>query len=141
MLRNQIPNLLTSTFFDDIFTNVADAQLAAAYKRTTHGYPVVDILKHDDGSVTMEFALAGFRKSDLSIDVSPEKNTITVAASAQGVENVSQRRIARRDFVKSYVNYDSALDVANTTAKFEDGLLTVTIPPRPATKSLAVEIS
>lgn len=140
-VRSQFPNLLTSTFFDDVFTG-AFSDWDTAYKRTTQGYPVVDILKQKDGSVTMEFALAGFRKSDLNVDVQPEKNTIIVSAAIlDATEEETQRRIARRNFSKSYVNYDSNLDLAHTTAKFEDGLLTITVPPRPETKPLTVEIS
>lgn len=135
------PSLLTSAMFDDVFNN-AFSDWDRAYKRNTQGYPVVDITKEDNGSVTMEFALAGWRKTDLNIDVRPEKNTITVSGQVQeeGEDNKPQRRIARRSFSKSYVNYDSNLDLAHTTAKFEDGLLTVTVPQRPETQALTVEI-
>lgn len=139
--RNSFPSLLTRTLFDDVFTG-AFSDWDTAYKRTTQGYPVVDILKQKDGSVTMEFALAGFRKSDLDINVQPEKNTITVSATnLDATEDETQRRIARRNFSKSYINYDTNLDLANAKAKFEDGLLTITVPPRPETKALTVEIS
>jgi HSP20 family molecular chaperone IbpA len=87
----------------------------------------------------MEFALAGFQKSDLTIEVKPEKRSITVSAQAEG-ENETGRRIARRSFSKTYVNYDDNLDLSEAQAKFEDGLLTVTVPTRPEVKPLSIEI-
>ena len=127
--------------FDDVFTG-AFSDRDRTHKRNTQGYPVVDITKEPDGSVVLEFALAGWRKSDLDINVQPEKNTITVCGAILEESGGSnpQRRIARRNFSKSYVDYDSNLDLAKTTAKFEDGLLTITVPQRPETKALTVEI-
>lgn len=135
------PSLLTRTMFDDVFTGFF-SDWDRAYRQNTQGYPVTDITKEKDGSVTMEFALAGWRKSDLDVNVQPEKNTITVSGAILNEETPQEphRRIARRNFSKSYVNYDSNLDLAKTTAKFEDGLLTVIVPPRPEIKPLAVDI-
>jgi len=139
--RNTFPSLLTSNVFDDVFAGVF-SDWDNAYKRTTQGYPVVDITKQKDGTVVMEFALAGWRKSDLDINIQPEKNTITVSGAVlEDNENgETRRRIARRNFCKSYVNYDSNLDLTKTTAKYEDGLLTVTVPQRPETQPVTVEI-
>lgn len=141
-IYSNFPNLLTSTFFDDVFTGVF-SDWDGVYKRTTQGYPVVDITKQKDGTVVMEFALAGWRKSDLNISIQPEKNTITVSgATPEDKENgETRKRIARRNFCRSYVNYDSNLDLTKTTAKYEDGLLTVTIPQRPETQPVSVKIS
>jgi len=141
MWKTTYPSLLTRTMFDDVFTGVF-SDWERTYRRNTQGYPLVDIVREENGSVVMEFALAGWRKSDLHIDAQPEKNTITVSGSVseEADEVKPQRRIARRNFTKSFVNYDSNLDLAHTTAKFEDGLLTVTVPQRPETKALTVDI-
>lgn len=128
--RNTFPNLLTSNVFDDIFAGVFN-DWDNAYKRTTQGYPVVDITKQKDGTVVMEFALAGWRKSDLDINFQPEKNTITVsgAVSEDSENGETHRRIARRNFSKSYVAATGGINWNAITAQYEDGLLSVRLPP------------
>ena len=38
-------------------------------QRTTEGYPVADIYRDDSGNTVMEFALAGFKKENLHVEV------------------------------------------------------------------------
>ena len=91
--------------------------------------------------MVMEFALAGFSRSELSIDVQPERRSITVSAqSSDEGEAQNSRRIARRSFTKTYVNYDDNLDLNLAEARFENGLLTVTVPARPEIQPLNIEI-
>ena len=134
------PGLLGRGVFDDVFDNFIN-DFPQHIKRSTQGYPVADIYTADDGSTVMEFALAGFSKEDLNIEVKPEKRSITVSAST-GVdeESVNGRRIARRNFQKTYINYDDNLDLSNLSAAFENGLLTVTVPKRPEVQPLTIDI-
>ena len=131
------PNLLGRSVFDDIFDSMLD--FPQLMQRTTQGYPVADIYKNDDGSTTLEFALAGFSKEELSVEVKPEERTITVSAQTDGAAQ-TQRRIARRSFKKTYVNYDNNLDLTSATADYKDGLLTISLPTRPEAQSINVEI-
>ena len=109
--------------------------------QTTKGYPVADIYTGTDGSTIMEFALAGFSRSELTVDVKPERRSITVSAtSSDENEAANPRRIARRSFTKTYVNYDDMLDLSRAEARFENGLLTVTVPTRPETQPVTIEI-
>ena len=134
------PGLLGRGVFDDVFDNFIN-DFPQHIKRSTQGYPVADIYTADDGSTVMEFALAGFSKEDLNIEVKPEKRSITVSAST-GVDEESGngRRIARRNFQKTYINYDDNLDLSNLSAAFENGLLTVTVPKRPEVQPLTIDI-
>ncbi len=145
MTKNQAitfhrPSLLGRNVFDDVFDNFFN-DFPRYLKQTTQGYPVVDIYRGDDGNTIMEFALAGFTKKDLSIDVQPDKRSITVAADS-GVEGgeESSRRIARRSFKKTYVNYDDNLDLSAISAKFENGLLSITVPPRLDIQPVSIDI-
>tara|TARA_Y100000034_G_C6888363_1_gene408241 strand:+ start:1956 stop:2387 length:432 start_codon:yes stop_codon:yes gene_type:complete len=132
------PSLLGRSVFDDVFSTFFD-DWKPLERQTTQGYPVSDVYCTEDGSTVLEFALAGFRKEDLSIEVKPEKRSITISA-ATGGEAENKRRIARRSFTKTYVNYDDNLDLGAAQAKFEDGLLTVTVPIRPEVKPLSIDI-
>ena len=131
--------LLGRGVFDDIFDSMLD--FPALVNRTTQGYPVADIYNNEDGGTVLEFALAGFSKNDLNVEIKPDKNTISVSAQHSDEEaESSRRRIARRSFQKTYVNYDNNLDLSSATAEFENGLLQITLPSRPETKALSIKI-
>ena len=133
------PSLLGRGVFDDIFDSLLD--FPALMNRTTQGYPVADIYREHNGDTVMEFALAGFSKEDLSIEIKPEKCSITVRANSDfSVGEESIRRIARRSFEKTYVNYDNNLDLLSISAKFENGLLSIIVPSRPEAQPLKIEI-
>ena len=139
-LTSYRPSLLGSRVFDDVFSNFF-SEFPSHLQRTTSGYPVADIYRGEGGSTVMEFALAGFNKGDLSVDIQPDKRSITVSAeSGADEEDGKARRIARRSFKKTYVNYDDNLELGESTASFENGLLTVTVPTRPMATPVAIQI-
>jgi HSP20 family molecular chaperone IbpA len=135
------PGLLGSSVFDNVFDNLFNDSFPTMLRKSTTGYPVADIYRNEEGSTVMEFALAGFVKEELSIDIQPDNRSITVrATSGSGEGEGDNRRIARRSFEKTYVNYDNNLDISSATAAFENGLLTVMVPQRPEVKPLQVKI-
>ena len=135
------PGLLGSRVFDDIFDGFF-ADLPRHIQQSTQGYPLADIYTGENGSTIMEFALAGFSKQDLDVDVRPDKRSITVSANpSSGEGSAKDRRIARRSFTKTYVNYDNNLDLASVEASFDNGLLTVVVPTRPEIKPVKVKIN
>ena len=133
------PSLLGRGVFDDVFADLID-DFPTLVKRSTSGYPVADIYRDNEGNTIMEFALAGFSRSDLNVDVQPERRSITVSATSEEVESENSRRIARRNFQKTYVNYDDNLDIARASAVFENGLLMITVPPRPEVQPVSIKI-
>ena len=139
-LTSYRPSLLGSRVLDDVFTTFF-SDFPSHLQRSTSGYPVADIYRGENGSTVMEFALAGFTKGDLSVDIQPDKRSITVSAeSGSEDEDGKSRRIARRSFKKTYVNYDDNLELGESTASFENGLLTVTVPTRPMATPVAIQI-
>ena len=134
------PSLLGRSVLDDFF-GALSADFPTMARRTTSGYPVADIYSDDSGNTVMEFALAGFTKDELNIEVKPEDNTITVSAQTLLEEGEAEsRRIARRGFNKTYVNYNNKLDLTAVKAEYVNGLLTVTVPQTPEVAPLAIEI-
>jgi len=134
------PGLLGRNVIDDVFDSFF-VDFPRHLKQTTQGYPVADIFRDDNGNTVMEFALAGFKKEELSVDIKPDKRTITVAANSNLEEGDGSRRIARRSFTKTYVNYDNNLDLTNTNASYEDGLLTVIVPQRAEAQPVQIAIA
>ena len=135
------PGLLGHKYLSEVFDNLFGDEhfMDGAIRHTTKGYPVADIYRDDDGSTVLEFALAGFKKKELSIDIQPDKRTITITGQVDE-DNQKRQRIARRNFTRTYVNYDDNLDLAQAKASFENGLLSVRVPQRPEVKPLSIEI-
>ena len=134
------PGLLGRTVFDDVFDHVF-TDFPTHLRQSTQGYPVADIYRDDTGNTVLEFALAGFAKDQLNIDVLAEDGSITVSADQSTDDESAGRRIARRSFKKTYVDFDRNLDLTAVSAQFENGLLTVTVPQRPEVQPLQVKIS
>ena len=130
LLGHKVINEVFDSFFNDFPTHL---------KASTQGYPVADIYRDDDGSTVLEFALAGFKKKELSIDIQPDKRSITITGKANE-EKTKRQRIARRNFTRTYVNYDDNLDLSSATASFVDGLLTVRVPQRTQVKPVSIDI-
>ena len=135
------PSLLGRTAFDDVFNNVM-RDFPQLMQQSTQGYPVADIWKDSSGNTIMEFALAGFSKEELNLEVRPDKKSITVSAETKVDEETvdSDRRIARRSFSKTYVNYDNNLDLTSVNAEYDNGLLRITVPTREEVKPLMISI-
>ncbi len=133
------PSLLGRTVLDDLFGDMFSTEFPNYLRQSTQGYPVADIYRGEDGATVMEFALAGFSRSELTVNISPENRSITVSADS-GDEDHQGRRIARRSFTKTFVNYDNNLDLTRAIARFENGLLTVEVPPQPEVKPVTIEI-
>ena len=133
------PSLLGRHVFEDIFDSMLD--FPQLMQKTTQGYPVADIFREDNGDTVLEFALAGFCKEDLTIEIKPETKSITVIGE---IDDASRRpgrhRGARRSFTKTYVNYDNNLDLNKISASFENGLLRLVVPTRPAAQIFKVDI-
>jgi HSP20 family molecular chaperone IbpA len=134
------PSLLGRSVLNGVFDNLF-TDFPRHLRQTTQGYPVVDIYRDEAGNTMMEFALAGFAKEDLDVHIQPDKRSITVSANLnQEGGGTSNRRIARRNFEKTYVNYDNNLDLSQATADFENGLLTVKVPQRAEMQPVTVKI-
>ncbi len=136
----RVPGLLGRTVFDDIFDSFF-TDVPTYVKQSTTGYPVTDIYSDEDGNTVMEFALAGFSRDELTVDVKPEERSLTVAATSSTDEGKTERRIARRSFKKTYVNYNDDLDLSKSAATFKDGLLSVVVPRRPDAEPLSIDIT
>ena len=138
--RHNFPSLLGRSVVDEIFGAFLN-DMPTAVRQSTSGYPVADIFRNEDGSTSIQFALAGFAKKEINVEVKPEKRSITISGeAAETIDGAPTRRIAKRAFAKTFVNYDNNLDLSSATAEYENGLLTVNVPTRPEAESLRIKI-
>jgi len=136
------PSLLGRNVFEDVFDNFF-TDFPRHLRDSTQGYPVTDIYRKEDGTTVMDFALAGFDKDKLHVNIFPDKRTIEVKADSddESSSGARSRRIARRSFNKTFVNYDNNLDLKSTVAEYKNGLLRITVPVRPEVEPVEIKIS
>ena len=109
-------------------------------KQSTSGYPITDIYKDEQENQVIEMALAGFSKEDINIEVKENKISIRHEAEPWKGDNRQPRRIAKRSFNRSFVDYHNALNLVKSTATFENGLLKITIPPIAEKQTMVIDI-
>jgi len=140
-LTFRTPALLGRTAFDQIFDQFFNDPIPMI-KRSTDGYPITDIYRDEENNQIIEMALAGFSKEDLGIEA--KENTIVISAQSDKLTNAGgahERRIARRAFKKTFVDYHNQLDFGNVAAVFENGLLKISIPPQQDVKAITIDIA
>lgn len=82
-------------------------------------FPPYNVVKINDDKIVMEFAVAGFKKSDISITT--EKNILTIKADKVADEKTYLHKgIAARKFTRSFT-LPEYFEVE--AAGFEDGIL------------------
>ena len=86
----------------------------------TPAYPPYNVVKIDDDKIVMEFAVAGFKKDDISITT--EKNVLSIKAEKSESEEKKylHKGIAARKFSRAFT-LPEYFEV--TDAWFEDGIL------------------
>jgi len=91
---------------------------------TDTNYPPYDIIKEDEETFIIEFALSGFSKDDLNITV--KENHLTIEGDYIKSEDLEylHKGIAKRSFTRDFVLADT-LHVEDVT--FSEGILRVTL--------------
>ena len=133
------PAVLGRTAFDQLFEQFFQDPRPLV-KRTTDGYPLTDVYRDQDDNQIIEMALAGFSKDDLEIEVKENKISISHQAEPWKGEDRPTRRIARRSFSKTFVDYNNTLDLSKAQASFDNGLLVIKIPQIEEKQAVQIKI-
>ena len=105
----------------------------------TNTYPPYNVVRIDDDKIAMEFAVAGFKKDEISITA--EKNVLSIKAEKPDADDkkylhkgIAARRFTRSFSLPEYYEVDSA--------EFEDGILYIhlvrNIPEEKKPKSIRI---
>lgn len=115
-------------FFNlDKFFSGLNAFDSASNNLSLKGFPRGDIFV-EDKHLVMEFALAGYSKDQLGIQVSPENNQIIVSAEKKDDDKKNGRSVARRSF-KKVVEVLPEWGLEKSEVSYQDGLLRISVPP------------
>ena len=155
VLRPFVTNVLNSrdnfiSTFDKVFDEIARNSFPDIYQNLgvepfgKSSYPKVNVISDND-SVLIEAELAGYTKED--IDISVQDGVLTISGKAsQHAEYTDKavyllRELKRSAFSRSFTLGDQ-LDVSDVNAKFDNGLLTISIQKltkEPETKKVMIK--
>jgi len=138
-LTLRTPSLMGRTTFDQMF-NQFFGESGDMTRQSTSGYPITDIYKDEDDNHIIEMALAGFTKEDIIIEVSENKISIKYQAEPWTGEDRPKRRIAKRSFNRSFIDYNNRFNLAGAIATFENGLLRIKVPLKDEVKPRMITI-
>ena len=124
------------THFDDVFGRFTtdfpfaigfDRQLKLLERADTHSnvnYPPYNIVKHDAENFSIELALAGFDKKDITI--SKEKEVLNIEGKQKDGEELEyvHRGLAARSFKRTFTLAD---DIVVKGADMKNGILSVSL--------------
>lgn len=117
--------------FEDIFNKLSSGNQYG-------NYPPYNILKTDDNVYVIEIALAGYKESDLEVNV--EKGTLTIKGSTgEDDTDYIHKGISNRSFERRFTIADT---VEVNGATFENGMLRISlekiVPETEKPKTIAI---
>ncbi|WP_417367282.1 Hsp20/alpha crystallin family protein [Flavobacterium beibuense] len=123
-------------FFDDIFGRELFNWENGNFSTTSTTLPSVNIRESAD-HFEVEVAAPGMDKNDFSITL--EGNTLTISSGKEQNENTQEGSYTRREF--SYQSFQRSLELPKNvvdedqiSARYENGLLLLTIPKKEEAK-------
>lgn len=128
------------SLFPDFFSSLMENYLndnELAY----NGVRPMSNVKETDDAFLVEFAIPGFSKEDVSIDI--DQNVMTVSGKKE--EKSEDEKYTRREFwyneFKRSFTLPKSVDQEATKATFKDGILTVELPKKPEAKPKSLKIA
>lgn len=109
--------------FEPVFHDIE-----ARWTNTTSNYPPYNVVKHQDGAISLEIAVAGFKQREIEIEQHQSKLTVSGKKEAVSEEfpelTYQHKGISARTFK---LVWTLAEHMEVTTAKLEDGILTIAL--------------
>jgi HSP20 family protein len=127
--------------FDRLFSMMRSAFPVDTMMSEQVYVPPIDI-SEKDGTYTIEAAIPGFRKDDVSIEV--DSNQVTISGDVQeSSDDRSSRRYSelRRSSFTRTISLPRDVDPDRAKADFQNGMLTITVPSATPVNSRKLEIS
>lgn len=126
--------------------DVDSTPMATKNGYTIPSFPPSEMIQSKDGTVKITLALAGYKKEDVKI--STEENKIVISTADGYVKpepeegtKIIAGNIKHSAFKSSFVVPETKFNFAEISAKFENGLLEITIPPKEKRNYSTIEIA
>lgn len=136
-LRFNQPTLKTlDSFLDNLLNDLP------VNRNNGINFPAVNIAETND-AYELEFNVPGRKKEDFKITV--DKNILTVSFEKKEEQKDETKQFIKKEFVtqsfKRSFTLDEKVNADDINAKYEDGLLLLTLPKKEEVKVLPKEIS
>ncbi len=122
--------------FFNLFNDVLTNSVGEMEKNIVKSRPAVNVIEGKE-DFRLEIAAPGLKKSDFNIHV--EKDVLTISAKVENekVEGVkySRREFDFKDFKRTF-HLPKTIDMTKIEAKFEDGILYLTLAKKEEAKEL-----
>jgi HSP20 family protein len=124
-LFNEFPTTVAKTFREDVLN-----------------FPPVNINETND-AYQVELSAPGFEKADFSINL--ESNILTISTEKKEEKKEENEKVIRKEFTykgfKRSFTIDEKIDAENIGARYESGILKLTLPKKEIIKAGAKSIS
>ncbi|SCG85260.1 Hsp20/alpha crystallin family protein [Methanobacterium congolense] len=132
--------------FNDMVGTIREKQeelekAVADYTSNVPAKPVMDVIE-DDENIIVKTDLPGVKKEDIKIDITEDTLEITANFEEETeVEDVNYLRRERRyGEARRLMKLPAKILMNDSTAKFENGVLTVTLPKLEKSESFEVKV-
>lgn len=126
-MLNRFPSIFEEAFPKDFFDWV-DSNVS-----TRMNAPAVNI-QETENSFNLEMAAPGVKKEDFNVEYKDDRLTISAESKSENEEkddkNYTRREFSYARFERSFKLPEKWIDSDNIQAKYEDGILHVTIPKK-----------
>ncbi len=135
LIRYEYPTLPSANDFDRLFADVFNTfpRFGNLFDNQAAARVPVDLFE-DDNNVYARFELPGFRRDELNVQLENAVLTVSVERKADAKEQRQEMQFSRS------VTVPEGVDGEKVKAKFEDGVLTVTLPKQEARKPRSIQI-
>jgi HSP20 family protein len=142
MARNELSLLKNFDPFTLIEKELDDLWLFPFFRyQNTAKVAPIDI-SEDDKNYYIETDLPGFNKEQISIKV--DKDILTISASSEKENEKESKKYHKKERVSRSctrsISIPENVDVSNISAKYENGVLTLSLPKKEPEKSNQIEI-
>ncbi len=117
-----LPSLMNEIFNPDWFGGM---------ENVSRNVPAVNIVERDEDFI-LEFAVPGYKKEDFNIELDNDILTVSSEISTEDKsanDNFTRREFSYSTFKRSFT-LPETIDSGRVNAKYEDGLLKLTLPKR-----------
>ncbi|MEJ5273848.1 MAG: Hsp20/alpha crystallin family protein [Spirochaetota bacterium] len=142
MARNELSIFKNFDPFELIEKELDDLWFYPLFKYSgSSKYTPLDI-SEDDKTYFIEADLPGFTKDQISVKI--DKDILTISASNEKEEEKQTKKYHKKERVSKSctrsISIPENVDVSNISAKFENGVLTLTLPKKEPEKTNQIEI-
>jgi len=121
---------LPSSLLDHFWDNDLMDRASSNYSSTNTSLPAINIKENDD-EFGIEVAAPGMKKEDFSINYDNGRLTVSSEKKNEKVdEKYNRREFSYQSFCRSFKVADNVIDNQKIKAKYEDGILYITLPKR-----------